>query len=69
MLVVHGDRDRLVSIRAVRALATARPRWRLVVLDGVGHVPQLEAVDEVADVVRSWLRPPTTQVADFAALG
>ncbi|CAN5917911.1 alpha/beta fold hydrolase [soil metagenome] len=69
VLVVHGDRDRLVSIRAVRAFATARPRWRLVVLDGVGHVPQLEAVDEVADVVRSWLRPPTTQVADFPALG
>jgi pimeloyl-ACP methyl ester carboxylesterase len=42
-LIVQGERDRLVRLAAARALASARPDWRFVVLDDVGHVPQLEA--------------------------
>jgi pimeloyl-ACP methyl ester carboxylesterase len=55
VLVVHGDRDRLVSVRAIRADAAARPQWTVALLDDVGHVPQLEAADEVAVLVRDWL--------------
>jgi pimeloyl-ACP methyl ester carboxylesterase len=52
-LIVQGERDRLVRLAAVRALASARPDWRLVVLDDVGHVPQLEAPDRfLAEVAR-----------------
>jgi pimeloyl-ACP methyl ester carboxylesterase len=55
-LIVQGDRDRLVRIEATRALATARPDWRLEVLEGVGHVPQIEAPDRFLAVVEPWLR-------------
>lgn len=55
-LIVQGDHDRLVRIEATRVLAAARPDWRLEVLDGVGHVPQLEAPDRFLAVVEPWLR-------------
>jgi pimeloyl-ACP methyl ester carboxylesterase len=55
-LIVQGRRDRLVRLEAARALATARPDWSLVVLDDVGHVPQLEAPDEFLAAVEPWLR-------------
>lgn len=55
-LVVQGDRDRLVRLAATRALASARPDWRLEVLDGVGHVPQLEAPARFLSIVEPWLR-------------
>ena len=54
-LVVQGERDRLVRLAAVRALASARPDWRLAVLDDVGHVPQLEAPDRFLAEVNRFL--------------
>jgi len=54
-LVVQGDRDRLVRLAAVRALASARPDWRLAVLEDVGHVPQLEAPDRFLAEVNRFL--------------
>jgi pimeloyl-ACP methyl ester carboxylesterase len=50
-LVVWGDRDRLVSPRLAPRTAAAVPRSRLLVLPGVGHVPQMEAPVEVARAV------------------
>lgn len=55
-LIVQGDRDRLVRIEATRALAAARPDWRLEVLDGVGHVPMIEVPDRFLAVVEPWLQ-------------
>ena len=54
-LIVQGERDRLVRVEAARAFAAARPDWRLVVLDGVGHAPQLEAPDRFLAAVEPWL--------------
>lgn len=55
-LIVQGDRDRLVRVESARALAAARPDWRLEVLEGVGHVPQIEAPERFLAVVEPWLR-------------
>jgi pimeloyl-ACP methyl ester carboxylesterase len=55
-LVVHGECDRLVQVDAARALAAARPDWRLEVIENVGHVPQLEAPGRFLAVVEPWLR-------------
>jgi pimeloyl-ACP methyl ester carboxylesterase len=46
--VLHGGRDRLVSVAAARRLHQAIPHSRLVVLPDSGHCPQLDAPDEVA---------------------
>ncbi|MFC4119817.1 alpha/beta fold hydrolase [Nonomuraea zeae] len=54
-LILHGEQDRLVPLSASRALARLHPRWKLVVLPRVGHVPQLEAPRETAAEILAWL--------------
>jgi len=55
VLLIHGDKDRLVPIAAARIVATANPKWDTVFLHDVGHTPQLEAPDEVIRTVERWL--------------
>jgi pimeloyl-ACP methyl ester carboxylesterase len=55
VLLLHGERDRLVPVSAARAAARAHPTWSLAVLPGVGHVPQLEAAHQCAAAILSWL--------------
>jgi pimeloyl-ACP methyl ester carboxylesterase len=75
VLLLHGERDRLVPVTAARAAARANPSWSLVVLPGVGHVPQLEAPRECATAITEWLgsagapaaktaRPPRPDLPD-----
>ena len=56
-LLVHGDADRVVPVAASERLADERPDWRFHVFSGVGHVPVLEAPEEVAAVVDRFLEP------------
>jgi pimeloyl-ACP methyl ester carboxylesterase len=55
VLLLHGDKDRLVSIASARVAAKANPTWRFEVAHGVGHVPQLEVPDWTAKHIRHWL--------------
>jgi len=55
VLLLHGERDRLVPVAAARAVARANPAWSLVVLPDAGHVPQLELPAETARVICDWL--------------
>ncbi|MGH3465480.1 MAG: alpha/beta fold hydrolase [Kribbellaceae bacterium] len=55
VLLLHGDRDRLVPLAAARAVARANPAWRFEVAHGVGHVPQLEVPDWTAGHILDWL--------------
>jgi pimeloyl-ACP methyl ester carboxylesterase len=56
VLLVHGDRDRLVSVAAARDIARRHPDWRYVELPDVGHVPQLQVPDRLAIDVLDWMR-------------
>jgi pimeloyl-ACP methyl ester carboxylesterase len=69
VLVVHGDRDRLVPLAAARAAVRANPSWSLVVLAGVGHVPQLEVPQVTARVISGWLGAGGSRAAQAAAPG
>jgi pimeloyl-ACP methyl ester carboxylesterase len=55
VLLIHGDRDRLVPIAAARNAAAANPQWDTEFLHDVGHTPQLEAPDAVISAVERWL--------------
>ena len=55
VLLLHGDADRLVPVSAARAAARSYPSWAVMVLPGVGHVPQLEAPADCAAVISDWL--------------
>lgn len=60
-LIVHGELDRLVPVSCSQALVRQRPDWRLEVLEGVGHVPQIEVPERTAELLTGWLsRRPTT---------
>ncbi|MGY1743691.1 MULTISPECIES: alpha/beta fold hydrolase [unclassified Blastococcus] len=56
VLLLHGDRDRLVSVAAARDIAARHPDWRYVELADVGHVPQLQVPEVTAGHVLDWLR-------------
>lgn len=55
VLLIHGDRDRLVSVRVAQAVAAANPHWRFEIAERIGHVPQLEAPEWTAALVLDWL--------------
>lgn len=57
-LLLHGAQDRLVSIFSARAAADLRPDWVFRVLDGVGHLGELEAPERFAQSVDAWLAGP-----------
>lgn len=49
--VVIGTEDRVVTPAAVEALCRDRPGWQLTRLEGIGHVPMLEAPATTAELV------------------
>ena len=53
-LIIHGSRDRLIPLAAARELHRRRPDWPLKVVEGVGHVPMMEAPDLFMDALRDW---------------
>jgi pimeloyl-ACP methyl ester carboxylesterase len=55
VLLLHGDKDRLVPLAAARAVAADNPQWRFEIAHDVGHVPQLEAPDWTVGRILHWL--------------
>jgi pimeloyl-ACP methyl ester carboxylesterase len=66
VLLLHGDRDRLVPIGAAHAAAAANPSWRFAVAHDVGHVPQLEVPDWTIAQITNWLESDGTRAANLA---
>ena len=56
VLLMQGTQDRLVPVAAAREAASRHPDWRYVELAGVGHVPQLQVPDRVAEEILTWMR-------------
>lgn len=48
MIVLHGTADRLIPVSSSHTLHRTNPGSRLVVLDRIGHCPQLDSPDAVA---------------------
>jgi pimeloyl-ACP methyl ester carboxylesterase len=55
VLLVHGEKDRLVTVGSARLVAAANPQWRFVVAPGVGHVPMLEDPAFALGQLHDWL--------------
>lgn len=55
VLIVHGDRDRLVPVTAAHDAIEVCPTWALEVYENVGHVPQLETPERLATSVLGFL--------------
>lgn len=57
-LVVFGTHDRVVQPADVERRVQAVPGGRLVMLPRVGHLPQVEAAEQVAALLRDFLQSP-----------
>ncbi len=55
VLLLHGDRDRLVPVAVARAAAAANPSWSLSCCTTSATCPQLEAPQDTARAVLGWL--------------
>jgi pimeloyl-ACP methyl ester carboxylesterase len=53
-LLIHGTEDRLVGVESARWVSRIRPDWRVEILEGIGHVPQIEAPETTADLILDW---------------
>jgi len=66
-LVIHGEQDRIIDKRTSLDLTRALPRAELVVMRGVGHVPQLEAPRATSRLIERFAReldlPPAPRPA------
>jgi pimeloyl-ACP methyl ester carboxylesterase len=61
VLIVHGERDRLVPVEFSLAIGR-RYDWSVEVLPDVGHIPMLEVPDRFVEVSLDWLdRLPRAQ--------
>jgi pimeloyl-ACP methyl ester carboxylesterase len=54
-LVVVGEEDRLVPSRQGIRLAHSLPNGELLLLPGVGHVPQFEAPEQILEPLMDFL--------------
>jgi pimeloyl-ACP methyl ester carboxylesterase len=55
VLLLHGEGDRLVSVRTARRVATMNPRWRYEEAHDIGHIPMLEAPDWTLAQITDWM--------------
>ena len=63
VVVIWGDRDTITPLEQGQRLAGLAPGAQLLVLDGVGHIPQIEAPQRFNDLllkVVDRLRSPTS---------
>jgi pyruvate dehydrogenase E2 component (dihydrolipoamide acetyltransferase) len=55
LLVIWGELDRVIPSRHAVAAIAAQPTAWLEIMEGVGHVPQVEAAPAFAAIVNRWL--------------
>ena len=55
ILILWGDRDRILPFTQLAAAASALPHARTHVFESTGHMPQIERADEFAEVVEGFL--------------
>ncbi len=57
-LVMCGAHDRLTPVKRHEFMAELIPYAKLHIVEDAGHVPTLEAPEEVTDTLRTWMRQP-----------
>lgn len=63
VLLVWGDRDRMVTHRGAERITAALPETTYELLPGVGHCPQVEAAERVSDLLLDFAARPSQRVA------
>ena len=64
-LIIWGDRDDIIPVSHAHAAHQAMPGSRLVVIEGVGHFPQIEAPEQFVDALLDFIE--STEPAHLGA--
>jgi 3-oxoadipate enol-lactonase len=64
-LVVHGDQDSMLHVENGRRLGDLIPGARYVELEGVGHLPPLEAPDRLVELIDELVSPAAATVTEI----
>ncbi len=54
-MAIWGDRDGIIPVDHAYAAREARSDSRLEILPGVGHFPQVEAPNEVVELIKDFM--------------
>jgi len=52
VVIIHGDADMLIPIERAREVKAAVPSAHLIEINGAGHMPMMEAVNECAEALK-----------------
>jgi pimeloyl-ACP methyl ester carboxylesterase len=63
VLLVWGDRDRMVTHRGAHLVTEALPETTYELLPGIGHCPQIEAADRMARLLADFTASPSARAA------
>ena len=63
VLIVWGDRDRMVFSSGARHVIDTVPGARLELIGGCGHCPQVECPDRLAELIEEFAAAPAAAVA------
>jgi pimeloyl-ACP methyl ester carboxylesterase len=63
VLIVWGDRDRMVYASGAERVLEQVPGARLELLEGCGHCPQVEVPDRLADLIEEFVAAPLAATA------
>jgi pimeloyl-ACP methyl ester carboxylesterase len=66
VLLLQGERDRLVSAQSARRVARLNPGWRYEEAYDIGHVPMLEAPDWTLRAITDWMTREAAPAVDRA---
>ncbi|HKP19286.1 MAG TPA: alpha/beta hydrolase [Gaiellaceae bacterium] len=55
LLIVHGEEDQGIPVQVARDLAASAPHARIEVLEGCGHLPNMERPEEFNRILTSFL--------------
>ena len=67
VLLVWGDRDRMVTHRGARHIVDAVPATAYELLEGCGHCPQLEEPGRLAELLIAFAAAPSVHVAQASS--
>lgn len=63
VLLIWGDRDRLVTYRGAELVTAALPNTKHVLFEGCGHCPQIEEPDRFAEELCAFAETPAARAA------
>lgn len=55
MLIIWGDQDELIDVSAVPVWKAKAPGLKTEIMPGIGHMPMLEAPEQTAELVKSFI--------------